>query len=92
MPSVRRLTAVVAADVAGYSWLMGADEEGTHERLKAHRHGLVDPNIAEHHGRIVKTTSDGMLAEFPDLMGCRTFQAPPISWRVQLDASDTDGL
>src|SRR5436853_2079921 len=57
MPSVRRLTAILAADVAGCSPLMGADEEGTHERLKAHRHALVDPEIAEHHGRIVKTVT-----------------------------------
>ena len=60
MPSVRRLTAILAADVAGYSRLMGADEEGTHERLKAHRRALVDPKIAEHHGRIVKTTGAGL--------------------------------
>jgi adenylate cyclase len=65
MASTRRLTAILAADVAGYSRLMGADEEGTHERLKAHRYALVDPTIAEHHGRIVKTTGDGMLVEFP---------------------------
>jgi adenylate cyclase len=57
MASTRRLTAILAADVAGYSRLMGADEEGTHERLKAHRGALVDPKIAEHHGRIVKTTA-----------------------------------
>jgi adenylate cyclase len=68
MPSVRRLTAILAADVAGYSRLMGADEEGTHERLKAHRRALVDPKIAEHHGRIVKTTGDGMLVEFPSVV------------------------
>ena len=55
MASTRRLTAILAADVAGYSRLMGADEEGTHERLKAHRRQLIDPKIAEHHGRIVKT-------------------------------------
>jgi adenylate cyclase len=47
---------------------MGADEEGTHERLKALRHELVDPKIAEHHGRIVKTTGDGMLAEFASVV------------------------
>ncbi|HEX3419029.1 MAG TPA: adenylate/guanylate cyclase domain-containing protein, partial [Stellaceae bacterium] len=64
MPSVRRLTAILAADVAGYSRLMGADEEGTHERLKALRRELLDPKIAEHHGRVVKTTGDGMLVEF----------------------------
>jgi adenylate cyclase len=64
MASTRRLAAILAADVAGYSRLMGADEEGTHERLKAHRRELVDPKIAEHSGRIVKTTGDGILAEF----------------------------
>jgi TolB-like protein/class 3 adenylate cyclase/Flp pilus assembly protein TadD len=64
MPAVRRLAAILAADVAGYSRLMGADEEGTHERLKAHRRELVDPKIREHSGRIVKTTGDGMLVEF----------------------------
>src|SRR5438874_1893607 len=68
MASVRRLTAILAADVAGYSRLMGADEEGTHERLKAHRRDLVDPKIAEHNGRIVKTTGDGMLVEFPSVV------------------------
>ena len=61
---VRRLAAVLAADVAGYSRLMGRNEEGTLERLMAHRHAVVDPKIAEHHGRIVKTTGDGILAEF----------------------------
>jgi adenylate cyclase len=60
----RRLTAILAADVAGYSRLMGTDEEGTLARLNAHRRALVDPKIAEHHGRIVKTTGDGILAEF----------------------------
>src|ERR1700754_2211397 len=57
----RRLAAVLAADVSGYSRLMGADEIGTLGALKAHRRELVDPCIAEHHGRIVKTTGDGML-------------------------------
>src|SRR6202167_4634933 len=60
----RRLAAVLAADVAGYSRLMGADEEGTLARLKAVRKALVDPTIASHRGRIVKTTGDGMLVEF----------------------------
>ena len=60
----RRLAAVLAADVAGYSRLMGADEEGTLARLKAVRKALVDPTIAAHRGRIVKTTGDGMLVEF----------------------------
>ena len=60
----RRLAAILAADVAGYSRLMGADEEGTHERLKAHLGELVNPKIKEHRGRIVKNTGDGLLAEF----------------------------
>ena len=64
----RRLAAILAADVAGYSRLMGEDEEGTHERLKALRRDLVDLKIAEHHGRIVKTTGDGMLVEFPSVV------------------------
>ena len=64
MPPVRRLTAILAADVAGYSRLMGQDEEGTHERLKAHLGELVNPKITEHRGRIVKNTGDGFLAEF----------------------------
>src|SRR5215469_14264740 len=60
----RRLTAILAADVAGYSRLMGADEEGTLAQLKTHRRDLLDPKINEHRGRIVKTTGDGMLVEF----------------------------
>jgi class 3 adenylate cyclase len=60
----RRLAAILAADVAGYSRLMGADEEGTHERLKAHLQELVEPKIEEHRGRIVKNTGDDWLAEF----------------------------
>jgi adenylate cyclase len=60
----RRLAAIFAADVAGYSRLIGADEEGTLARLKAHLRELIDPTIAEHQGRIVKTTGDGVLAEF----------------------------
>jgi TolB-like protein/class 3 adenylate cyclase len=64
----RRLAAVLAADVAGYSRLMGHDEEGTLARLKALRKTLVDPKIAERRGRIVKTTGDGMLVEFPSIV------------------------
>jgi adenylate cyclase len=64
----RRLAAVLAADVAGYSRLMGADEEGTLARLKAVRTALVDPAIASHRGRIVKTTGDGMLVEFASVV------------------------
>ena len=64
----RRLAAVLAADVVGYSRLMGADEVGTHTALKAHRRELVNPAITEHHGRIVKTTGDGMLLEFASVV------------------------
>jgi class 3 adenylate cyclase len=60
----RRLAAILAADIAGYSRLMGADEEGTLRQLKMHRKELVDRKITEHRGRIVKTTGDGMLVEF----------------------------
>jgi class 3 adenylate cyclase len=69
----RRLAAILAADVVGYSRLMGADEVGTLTALKAHRRELVDPAIAGHSGRIVKTTGDGMLVEFGsvvDAVGC----------------------
>jgi TolB-like protein/class 3 adenylate cyclase/Flp pilus assembly protein TadD len=68
MSQTRRLAAILAADVAGYSRLMGADEEGTHERLKAHLRELVEPKIEEHRGRIVKNTGDGFLAEFPSVV------------------------
>jgi adenylate cyclase len=66
--ATRRLAAILAADVVGYSRLMGADEEGTHERVKAHLRELVEPKIREHHGRIVKTTGDGVLAEFASVV------------------------
>jgi TolB-like protein/class 3 adenylate cyclase len=68
MSQTRRLAAILAADVAGYSRLMGADEEGTLERLKALRRELLDPKIAQHKGRIVKTTGDGMLVEFASVV------------------------
>jgi len=96
MPSVRRLTAILAADVAGYSRLMGVDEEGTHERLKAHLGELVNPKIKVHRGRIVKNTGDGLLAEFSsvvDAVKCavevqqgmaeRNVAAPPPGKRIE---------
>ena len=64
----RRLAAILAADVAGYSRLMGADEEGTHERLQTHFRELVNPKIKEHWGRMVKNTGDGFLAEFASVV------------------------
>jgi adenylate cyclase len=73
MATTRRLTAILAADVAGYSRLMGEDEEGTHARLKGHFEQLIEPKVREHQGRIVKTTGDGALVEFAsvvDAMRC----------------------
>jgi adenylate cyclase len=68
MTASRRLAAILTADVAGCSRLMGADEEGAHDRLKAHRRELVDPKIREHSRRIVNTAGDGVLAEFPSVV------------------------
>jgi TolB-like protein/class 3 adenylate cyclase len=68
MTAARRLAAILAADVAGYSRLMGADEEGTYEQLKAHLGELVNAKIAEHRGRVVKNTGDGFLAEFQSVV------------------------
>ena len=64
----RRLAAILAADVVGYSRLMGTDEVGTLATLKAHRKALIDPKIKDHRGRIVKTTGDGMLVEFASVV------------------------
>jgi adenylate cyclase len=64
----RRVTAILAADIVGYSRLMGEDDEGTLAQLKTHRRELVDPKVREHQGRIVKTTGDGMLAEFASVV------------------------
>jgi adenylate cyclase len=68
MAFVRRLTAILAADVAGYSRLMGADEEGTHERLKAHLGNIVEAKITEQRDRVVKNTGYGFLAEFQSVI------------------------
>ena len=75
MTATRRLAAILAADVAGYSRLIGVDEEGTLNRLRSIRAELIDPKIAEHRGRIVKTTGDGLLVEFGsvvDALRCAT--------------------
>jgi adenylate cyclase len=75
MAATRRLAAILAADVAGYSRLVGIDEQGTLERLKAIRAELIDPRVAAHNGRIVKTTGDGLLIEFAsvvDALRCAT--------------------
>jgi adenylate cyclase len=93
----RRLAAILAADVAGYSRLIGEDEEGTLAALRAMRRELIDPAIAEHRGRIVKTTGDGLLAEFQsviDAVRCATaWQATtpkdsPIAWRIGIHQGD----
>jgi adenylate cyclase len=68
MPASRRLAAILAADIAEYARLMRADEEGTFVRVMAHRREVIDPKLAEHRGRIVKTTGDGVLAEFPSVV------------------------
>src|SRR5215210_2437610 len=64
----RRLAAILAADVVGYSRLMGLDEAGTLARLRTHRRELIDTKVAEHKGRIVKATGDGLLIEFPSVV------------------------
>ena len=66
--TTRRLAAILAADVVGYSRLMGIDEEGTLAELKAHRKEVIDPLIAQHQGRIFKTTGDGLLIEFASIV------------------------
>jgi adenylate cyclase len=81
----RRLAAILAADVAGYSRLMGADEEGTLARLKALRRELADPKIKEHRGRIVKTTGDGLLIEFVSVV-----DAVRCAVEVQREMTDRD--
>src|ERR1700724_4631670 len=68
MSQTRRLAAILAADVAGYSRVIGADEERTLNRLKSIRAELIDPKISEHRGRIVKTTADGLLVEFSSVV------------------------
>ena len=78
MSQTRRLAAILAADVAGYSRLIGADEEGTLNRLRSIRADIIDPKIAEHGGRIVKTTGDGLFVEFSsvvDVLRCVTMAA-----------------
>src|SRR5579862_4405401 len=99
----RRLAAILAADVAGYSRLMGNDEIGTLAALKTYRREIVDPAIAAHHGRIVKTTGDGMLVEFASAVDAVTCAVkvqekmaervagaagPPILLRVGINVGD----
>ena len=104
MQPIHRLAAILAADVAGYSRLIGADEGGTLERLRALRRELLDPKIAEHRGRLVKTTGDGLLVEFGsvvDTLRCavdvqremagRNTSVPPdnrIDFRIDINVGD----
>src|SRR5215475_8937342 len=80
MTEQRRLAAIVSADVAGYSRLMGRDESGTLTALKAIRQEVVDPTIADHGGRIVKTTGDGLLLEFPSVVNA-------VRWSIQVQTA-----
>jgi adenylate cyclase len=77
MTDQRRLAAIVSADVAGYSRLMGRDESGTLAALKALRQEVIDPAIASHGGRIVKTTGDGLLLEFPSVEHAKAWYDSP---------------
>src|SRR5258707_1816079 len=104
MTKPRSLAAILAADVAGYSRLIGADEEGTLNRLRSIRAELIDPKITEHRGRIVKTTGDGLLVEFSSVvdalrcatewqrgMGERNTDVPPtsrIEFRIGINVGD----
>src|SRR5580704_5072507 len=104
MTATRRLAAIVAADVAGYSRLIGTDEEGTLNRLRSIRTEIIDPKVIEHRGRIVKTTGDGLLVEFTsvvdalrcatevqDAMAERNAAAPPtsrIEFRIGINVGD----
>ena len=86
MRETRRLAAILSADVAGYSRLIGADEAGTLQALKTIRAELIDPTIAAHNGRLVKTTGDGLLVEFSsvvDALRCAT--------EVQAGMADRNG-
>ena len=87
----RRLAAILAADMVGYSRLMEADETGTHARLRTHRLELIDPAIAKHNGRLIKTAGDGMLVEFPsvaDAVACAVEIQRTIAQRDSNPASD----
>src|SRR5262245_31848168 len=79
----RRLAAILAADIAGYSRLMGQDEAGTLARVRALRRELIDPTVTEHKGRVVKTTGDGLLIEFPSVV-----EAVACAVAVQRDMAD----
>jgi len=91
MATTRRLAAILAADVVGYSRLMGADEEGTHARVGALRKELVDPKIEEHQGRIVKHTGDGFLAEFPSAVDAVRCAVEVQRWIIERNRATAEG-
>src|SRR5262245_10439713 len=96
----RRLAAILAADVVGYSRMMGQDEAGTLAVLKALRIEVLDPKIAEHFGRVFKSTGDGLLAEFPSVVNAvscavaiqqaltKRLTDPPIQLRIGINVGD----
>ena len=76
----RHLAAILAADVAGYSRLMGVDEEGTHAALKVYRREIIDPKITEHRGRIVRIIGDGLLVEFASVIAAVRWAVDVVRW------------
>src|SRR5258708_2735573 len=88
LPPLRRLAAILAADIAGYSRLMGDDEEGTLRRVKAILASLVEPKIAAHRGRLVKTTGDGLLIEFGSVVDALRCASEMQAEMAERDASD----
>ena len=87
MTTTRRLAAILAADVAGYSRLIGADEGGTLQALKAIRAELIDPTIAAHNGRLVKTTGDGLLVEFGSVVDALRCATEVQTWMAERNAT-----
>jgi len=87
MIATRRLAAILAADVAGYSRLIGADEGGTLQALKAIRAELIDPTIAAHNGRLVKTTGDGLLVEFGSVVDALRCATEVQTWMAERNAT-----
>ena len=87
-PVERKLAAILAADVVGYSRLMGQDEAGTLARLRTHRRELIDPQVVEHKGRVVKTTGDGILIEFPSVVEAVSCAVAPLRFPRKPNAAD----
>jgi adenylate cyclase len=97
MTTTRRLAAILAADVAGYSAMMERDEEGTFARVRALRREVIEPKLAEHQGRLIKTTGDGFLAEFASPIAAlkcaiaiqtKMTEGDPLQLRIGLNLGD----